>query len=656
MAEKECIQVIVPLNLEWEPYYSLPEGVSVSIGDRVRVVLAGREYLAVVSAVGVAVPEKVRIHDIKAVDEAQPKIAESELEFWRAVADYYLCPVGDVYKAAFPSTIRPARVKKTDEIEDIAPGEEPIVLTSLQEAAAAKIRESFSNGKTALLSGVTGSGKTEIYLTLAREAISKGRSVLFLVPEIALSRQIEERVLQKIPGVLTCHSGITPAQRRKVAARVRAGGTYMVLGTRSALFLPHRNLGLIIVDEEHDTSYKQDSPAPRYNARETAIMLAKIHGANVLLGSATPSLESLYNARAGIFTEVLLPERYHGGQDSNVVIIDTSAERRKRGMVGDISLKLADRICAALEDGAQVLVLRSRRSWAPSLQCEACGSILKCPRCNVPLSLHRGGRLVCHYCGHTAVYDEHCPSCGGTLIPLGAGTQKIEEELVSMFPQARVARLDADVPDAEEKAVVQEFAAGNIDILVGTQMVTKGFDFSAVRLVAVIQADNMLAAQDFRADERALQVLQQFRGRAGRRTETGDLVIQTAEPGHPVFKQLSGNGSDIEDEFLAQRRLFGYPPYTRIVALTLRDVNLKRIEYMAQALFVALPRNASVSVFGPYAPAVDKVAGEYIRCIRLMLRRDKALVPTKKLISKTVSDFSKTMKYTGHITVDVDPV
>ena len=341
MAEKECIQVIVPLNLEWEPYYSLPEGVSVSVGDRVRVVLAGREYLAVVSAVGVAVPENVRIHDIKAVDEAQPKIGEPELEFWRAVAEYYMCPVGDVYKAAYPSTVRPARVKKTDEIEDIAPGDEPIVLTSLQEAAAAKIRESFSSGKTALLSGVTGSGKTEIYLTLAREAISKGRSVLFLVPEIALSRQIEERVLQKIPGVLTCHSGITPAKRRNVAARVRAGGTYMVLGTRSALFLPHRNLGLIIVDEEHDTSYKQDSPAPRYNARETAIMLAKIHGANVLLGSATPSLESLYNARAGIFTEVLLPERYHGGQDSNVVIIDTSAERRKRGMVGDISLQLA---------------------------------------------------------------------------------------------------------------------------------------------------------------------------------------------------------------------------------------------------------------------------------------------------------------------------
>lgn len=655
MAEKELIQVILPLHLEWEPYYSLPDGVNVEEGQRVTVLFAGREYVAVVSAVGVKA-EGINVKDIISAGDVLPSISENEIKLWRAVAEYYMCTVGEVYKAAYPSILRPLKRKRAIEPEDLAPGDEPIVLSAPQEAAAAKIRESFAGGKTALLRGVTGSGKTEIYLTLARETVSKGRSVLFLVPEIALSRQIEQRVLQKIPGVMTFHSSVSPARRRRVADRIRAGGTYMVLGTRSALFLPHRNLGLVIVDEEHDTSYKQESPSPRYNARETAIMLARIHGANVVLGSATPSLESIYNSKTGIFTEVTLPQRYHGGGDSNVVIIDTGSERRKRGMVGHISLQLSGRISAALEDGAQVLVLRSRRSWAPSLQCSECGSILKCPRCNVPLSLHRGGHLVCHYCGHTSVYDAHCPSCGGELIPLGAGTQRIEEELTDMFPNARVARLDADVSDAEEKAVVQDFAAGNIDILVGTQMVTKGFDFSAVRLVAVIQADNMLAVQDFRADERAYQVLQQFRGRAGRRTEAGELVIQTAEPEHPVFRELTSSADSLSEEFLAQRRLFGYPPYSRIVALALHDSNLQRLEDMAIELRVRLPHSSSCAIVGPYSPAVDMVAGEYVRCLRLMLRRDKALVSTKKLIYKTVSEFIKQMKYTGHITIDVDPL
>jgi len=699
MADSTYIQVILPLRLEWEPCYRVPEGTTVRIGDRVRVLFARKEYVGAVSAVSVQPQtDENRILPILAAEEGLPKVLPEEIKFWRAVSDYYLCSIGEVYKAAYPALkidqeevearvkerleARLERLKgKADKarrddtrerykaeieaVEALLRGEKPaavptpVTLSPAQETAAASARKAFEDGKTVLLHGVTGSGKTEIYLKLTQEALEKGRNVLFLVPEIALSRQLEDRIAAVFPDVQVFHSGVSAARRAQVASRIRKSGPYLVLGTRSALFLPHHNLGLIIVDEEHDTSYKQDAPAPRYNARESAIMLGVIQQANVVLGSATPSLESLYNAETGRFVKVDLKERFHAGEDAEIRLIDTVAERRKRGMTGSFSRKLIHEINDALADGGQVLVLRARRSYAPSVQCTECGKIPKCPHCHVPMSLHRGpDRLVCHYCGHTEPYTGICPSCQGELQPLGAGTQKVEEELRALYPERRIARLDGDTPDTEEAAIIRGFADGDIDILVGTQIITKGFDFDGLSLVAVLQADSFVGQQDFRADERAFQLLEQFRGRSGRRGKPGRIVIQTREPEHPVYTRLQGSD---DADLLAERRLFGYPPYTRLVHVTLKDSNEKRLEFLSKELRNALlaafsEADTPPAVVGPYAPAVDRIAGESIRQIRVTFARNRALTSLKKTLEKTLLAFGKERKYAAHVVIDVDPV
>ena len=693
------IQVILPLRLEWEPCYRLPEGTEVRVGDRVRVLFARKEYVGAVSAVDVQPQtDENRILPILAAEEGLPKVLPEEIKFWRAVSDYYLCSIGEVYKAAYPALkidqeevearvkerleARLERLKdKADKarredtrerykaeieaVEALLRGEKPaavptpVTLSPAQETAAASARKAFEDGKTVLLHGITGSGKTEIYLKLAQETLERGRNVLFLVPEIALSRQLEDRIAAVFPDVQVFHSGVSAARRAQVASRIRKPGPYLVLGTRSALFLPHHNLGLIIVDEEHDTSYKQDAPAPRYNARESAIMLGVIQQANVVLGSATPSLESLYNAETGRFVKVDLKERFHAGEDAEIRLIDTVAERRKRGMTGSFSRKLLHEITDTLNDGGQVLVLRARRSYAPSVQCTECGKIPKCPHCHVPMSLHRGpDRLVCHYCGHTEPYTGVCPSCQGELQPLGAGTQKVEEELRSLFPERRIARLDGDTPDTEEAAIIRGFADGDIDILVGTQIITKGFDFDGLSLVAVLQADSLVGQQDFRADERAFQLLEQFRGRSGRRGKPGRIVIQTREPEHPVYTRLQGSD---DADLLAERRLFGYPPYTRLVHITLKDSNEKRLDFLSKELRNAIlaafsEADTPPAVIGPYSPAVDRIAGESLRQIRVTLARNKALTALKRKLAQTVTDFGKERKYAPHVVIDVDPI
>lgn len=705
------IQVILPLKLDWEPFYSLPEGVDVAVGDRVRVHFAWREYIAVVSAVGVVPPAGIKVFPIDSVEAEALRIPEQDIAFWRRIADYYLCSVGEVYKMAGP----PLRAEESDErkqeirrramerfelrkqrlqarvdakaeklrharesartkaetvirlqqeldnlLKDLSNLQEPaaedidnpqinhnINLTPLQEKAASSIRQSLSGGLPVLLDGVTGSGKTEVYLSLATQVLEQGRNVLYLVPEIALSRQLEDRISGTVPFVQVYHSGESTGRKNAVAASLRKGVPYMVLGTRSALFLPHRDLGLIIVDEEHDTSYKQDSPAPRYHARETAIMLAGIHGSGVILGSATPSLESLYNASVKRFARVDLKEAFYSGEAASVEVIDMVAERRKQGVVGDFSRKLIQALQQNLEAGGQAVLLRSRRSYAPALQCEDCGTIVKCPRCNVSLSYHKEPheRLVCHNCGYTGPYTGHCGKCGGNLLELGAGTQKIEEELRGLLPDARIARLDSDT--GADPGVIRAFASGDIDILIGTQIVTKGFDFAGVSMVAVIQADNILSQQDFRADEYAIQLLEQFRGRCGRRGKPGRFLIQTREPAHQVF------GSVDIDSLLEERRLFGYPPYTRIIVLQFRDSNPRKAEYLA-AEFAGELQNAGMTVVGPYAPAIDHIGGQYERLLRISLRRDKNLVANKQLLRSLVARFESSRRF--HIIIDVDPV
>ena len=755
----------------------------VRVGDRVRVNFAGKEYVGVVSmadagkqAEEMGIVDKVK--PILGMAEGLEPVTKEEIELWRQIAEYYLCTVGEVYKAAYPAqkvekevvqarqealkvereeknrTKIADKIKRLEEraekkaelaakarksesrerylaekdmlegeigllvreltsmvgelcrttgsvtgygdsvtyhqdeepiggsiIETSEGTEKEIRLSAAQEEAYSKIKEIFAKGKPALLHGVTGSGKTEIYLKLAQETLAMGKNVLYLVPEIALSRQLEDRISETFPELLVFHSGETMSRKREVATVLRHAGEpaegkgYVVLGTRSAIFLPHKNLGLVIVDEEHDTSYKQDSPAPRYNGRETAIMMAKIFGANVILGSATPSLESLYNCSVGRYGLVTLNKRFYDAADSDIEIIDTIAERRKNGMIGNFSRKLIEHIGKCLGEHRQVLILRERRAYSPIVQCQECGDIPKCRCCNVSLSLHRRAdgseRLVCHYCGRVYEYTGKCHKCGGELKPLGSGTQKIEEEASKLFPYARIARLDSDTAQSRkyETDTIRKFSNGEIDILIGTRMVAKGFDFSGLSLVAVLQADSILGQEDYRADERGLQLLEQFRGRCGRRGEKGLFVIQTSQPEHPVYQSIDGkldeNGTMAR--FLGERKLFGYPPYSRVIGVVIKDYNQARVdllsrdlgEYLRGALAVKVSFAPGVqngpNVIGPYSPAIDKISNQNIRQIRVLLPKDRSLARNKETLAAAVERFEKEKKYTGHIALDVDP-
>ncbi len=808
MTGRIFIQVILPLRLEWEPFYyqeiELSESAGdasglfpvtstgsvterdkeqVRVGDRVRVNFAGKEYVGVVSmadagkqAEEMGIVDKVK--PILGMAEGLEPVTKEEIELWRQIAEYYLCTVGEVYKAAYPAqkvekevvqarqealkvereeknrTKIADKIKRLEEraekkaelaakarksesrerylaekemlegeigllvreltstvgelcrttgsvtgygdsvtyhqdeepiggsiIETSEGTEKEISLSAAQEEAYSKIKEIFAKGKPALLHGVTGSGKTEIYLKLAQETLGMGKNVLYLVPEIALSRQLEDRISETFPELLVFHSGETMSRKREVATVLRHAGEpaegkgYVVLGTRSAIFLPHKNLGLVIVDEEHDTSYKQDSPAPRYNGRETAIMMAKIFGANVILGSATPSLESLYNCSVGRYGLVTLNKRFYDAADSDIEIIDTIAERRKNGMIGNFSRKLIEHIGKCLGEHRQVLILRERRAYSPIVQCQECGDIPKCRCCNVSLSLHRRAdgseRLVCHYCGRVYEYTGKCPKCGGNLKPLGSGTQKIEEETANIFPNARIARLDSDTAQSRkyETDTIRKFSNGEIDILIGTRMVAKGFDFSGLSLVAVLQADSILGQEDYRADERGLQLLEQFRGRCGRRGEKGLFVIQTSQPEHPVYQSIDGkldeNGTMAR--FLGERKLFGYPPYSRVIGVVIKDYNQARVdllsrdlgEYLRGALAVKVSFAPGVqngpNVIGPYSPAIDKISNQNIRQIRVLLPKDRSLARNKETLAAAVERFEKEKKYSGHIALDVDP-
>ena len=769
MEKRLYISVILPLKLEWEPCYfvsssdefnaksvkkseseSKNDSVCAQIGQRVRVNFSGKEYIGVVSGVGI-IPETAheKIKEIRGFEDGMGRILPEEIELWRQIAEYYLCTVGEVYKAAYPigkvnleearsiakekAALRQRkkdetldarkerlmiRLEKKEELlskakkestkekyqgeidgirremalldalrsggdaslaggGDLASGDGPNAwqsggdaeglgspykkpsLTVAQAGAVAEIRRAFEINRPVLLNGVTGSGKTEIYISLALEALERGKNVLYLVPEISLSRQLEDR-LEKYFGdrLMTFHSRETSSDRRNTAERIResAGGNYVVLGTRSSLFLPHNNLGLIIVDEEHDSSYKQDSPAPRYNGRDTALILSTIHKSNIILGSATPSLEELYNCSKGRHAQVILSERFHGSGDSFIEIIDTKAERKKNGMKGSFSRKLIAHIEGTLSSGGQVIILRARRAWATSLQCETCGEIHKCPHCNVSMSYHKAaGKMVCHWCGTSIPFTGQCSKCGGNMTTFGAGTQKIEEEAAALFPQARVARLDSDTVQNRnfEKKTIREFSEGKIDILIGTQIVTKGFDFSNLRMVAVIAADSLLSVQDFRADEKALQLLQQLRGRCGRREERGQFIIQTAQPEHPIYTNLNENSTaDFSLDLLQERQDFGYPPYTRIIEIEIKDSYEDRAERMAGKLCRKL---SGMNLTGPYRPAISKVADKHICMIRISLAKDRMLKSSKDRIRSIIQGFEKENRYDGHITINVDP-
>ena len=657
-------QVILPVKLAWLPWYEVPD--TTRTGMAVEVRLAGKGYIGIVRNFSEKAPENIASEKIHPIDKllSTPPVALETMTFWEKIAEYYLCSVGEVFKASFhglaatPPT-KPAKSPAT-EAGNTAGDANNLVLSSEQGRVLEGIQKAFSAGKNCLLEGVTGSGKTEIYLSLAREMLRQGKCVLYMVPEIALSRQLEARLQKRVGDALRVfHSKETPARRTRLCRELCTGSApLLILGTRSSVFLPPTRFGLIIVDEEHDGSYKQDAPAPRYNGRDAALLLSQVLSCPILLGSATPSLESLYNCEIGKMEHFVLREKYHHAEPADIVFINTVEENRKNGMVGNFSRKLIDILQSCLHERKQAIILRSRKAYSTYVQCGQCGYIPKCKRCNLPLSYNKAdGRLACHHCGKNLRYEATCPECGGPLLSMGAGTQKIEEEAAALLPQARISRLDSDAARSivKERAIIEAFSRGETDILIGTQMVNKGFDFPGLKVVAVIDADALLSLDDFRADEKALQTLEQLRGRCSRRSEKGLFVIQTRQAAHPVFDSLRDGISTRHAEQMGERKDFSYPPYTRLVDITLEDFNEARMREKASRLAARLS-SEGFDCLGPFARGSGKTAGRYALCLRISFPKNREYPIRKKALGRSLEVFAREEKYAFNLSINVDPL
>lgn len=536
-------------------------------------------------------------------------------------------------------------------------------LTPPQREALDSLREQFAEKPTALLHGITGSGKTEIYIHLIAEVLARGGDVLLLVPEIALTAQLIAR-MERIFGsrVTPYHSKLTDRRRTETYLRLnRSEGGEFVVGVRSSVFLPLKNLQLVIVDEEHDASYKQAEPAPRYNARDCAVVMARLFGGRTLLGSATPSLETWLNAEGGKYGRAVLLERYGDARPPEVVVSDTLRAVKRGERKTHFNKLLLDKMEEALARGEQVMLFQNRRGFSPYVECSECGWTARCPHCNVTLTYHKGGaKLVCHYCGYTAAVPAKCPSCKVTeVLPMGFGTEKVEEEIAKLFPGARIARLDRDSVTSERafNAIISDFEQHKTDILVGTQMITKGFDFAGVSLVGILNADNLLNNPDFRAAERAFQLMTQVAGRAGRRSDGGLVVIQTSEPGHPVIRQVAaGDFEGMARAQLADREAFFYPPYARLTALTLRHRDPALLRRGVVELATRLRARFGRRVLGPMTPPVDRIRGEYLVGLLLKVESGASSARARELLGAELRTFSENPAF-KNITVvcNVDP-
>ncbi|MEG1672934.1 MAG: primosomal protein N' [Alistipes sp.] len=538
------------------------------------------------------------------------------------------------------------------------------ILTNQQTIARIAIDKQFAEGRQAvLLHGITGSGKTEIYIHLIAETLAAGGDVLLLIPEIALTAQLIER-MECIFGsrVTPYHSKLSARKRTETYLRLNgSSGGEFVVGVRSSIFLPLKKLQLIIVDEEHDASYKQTEPAPRYNARDCAVFMARLYGARTLLGSATPSLETWLNAQSGKYGTAQLDERYGQVQLPQIIVSDTLRAVKRGERKAHFNKALLDRIDGALTRDEQVMLFQNRRGFSPYVECSQCGWTARCPDCNVSLTLHKqSGKLICHYCGHTETISTKCPACKvGELAPMGFGTEKVEEEILRIFPTARVVRLDRDSVTSERafNNIITGFMRHDYDIMVGTQMITKGFDFGELSLVGILNADNLLNNPDFRAAERAFQLMTQVAGRAGRRAEQGEVIIQTSEPEHPVIQQVvAGDFTAMARVQLAERELFFYPPYARLVALTLRHRDPSLLAHAVDHLAAQLRERFGRRVLGPMSPPVDRIRGEYLVGLLLKVEAGASFARARKLLAEQLAIFSKEATYKSiTVIINVDP-
>ena len=693
---------------------------------------------------------------IYSVLDDMPMLLPQQLKLWQWMADYYMCTLGDIYKAALPAGLkaedgyRPktetyvgltekfhdemalnialdmvSRYEKQqkalagylelshwaemsgtaipDDIKEITQTElcnvthctTPTVkslvkrgileiyqkevgrlntdgeftpqnaklLNEAQQEAYNQVLMQFMKKNVVLLHGVTSSGKTEIYIHLILKALQDHKQVLFLLPEIALTVQIMER-LQRVFGsrLGIYHSKYSDAERVEIWKKQVSACPYdIIIGARSAALLPFKNLGLVIIDEEHETSYKQQDPAPRYHARSAAIMLASMYGAKTLLGSATPCMETYTNAKNGKFGYVRLDKRYKDIALPKIEVVDVKDMARRKMMKGPFSPRLLEAIQESLDNNKQVILFQNRRGFVPIVECQDCGWIPKCEHCDVSLTMHKNTNLLtCHYCGYTYAIPKVCPKCGGIhLRGRGFGTEKIEDQIMELFPEAKVARMDLDTTRTKNAyaRIIEDFAYGKTNMLIGTQMITKGLDFDRVQLVGILDADSMLNYPDFRAYEHSYMMLQQVSGRAGRKGKQGLVILQTKSADLPVIEQVAANDSKTFYEDLdEERRLFNYPPYTRLIYVYLKHQHDKVVESAALMLGSILRGWFGERILGPDKPAVARVKSMCIRKIMIKLENGIDQKKVREYLRMAQKQILQDKQYAAlQIFYDVDP-
>ncbi|WP_457618022.1 replication restart helicase PriA [Lutibacter sp.] len=552
---------------------------------------------------------------------------------------------------------------QTDRINFTGNTSEIKELTKHQQIAYNEIKKTFKTKQTTLLKGITSSGKTEIYVKLIKDLLKEGKQVLYLLPEIALTTQLIERLQYYFGEYLSVfHSKYSMNERVEVWNNVLNSKqkAQLILGARSSLFLPFSNLKLIIVDEEHEPSFKQYDPAPRYHARDASIVLAKMHHANVLLGSATPSIESYYNAKQGKYGFVELNRRFGDVLLPEIELVDIKEKYRKKRMKGHFSDRLIQMITEALEYKEQVILFQNRRGYAPFVECETCGTSPQCPQCDVSLTFHNyKNELRCHYCGYRQAMPHNCSACGSEkLNTKGFGTEQIEMELEELFPTAKIGRMDLDTTRGKYgyQKILGKFQAKEIDILVGTQMLSKGLDFANVSLVGILNADHMLNFPDFRAHERSYQLMVQVSGRAGRVKKRGKVAIQTFNPFHQILQQVSTNSfEEMYKEQIDERWQYHYPPFFRLIKITLRDKDYNRVDEAANWLGKSLTAIFKENVLGPSIPSISRVRNYYIRTIIVKIPQKNSLTATKKHLMRVKNTFQAIKEFRAiRFNIDVD--
>ncbi|MFC2112095.1 primosomal protein N' [Bacteroidota bacterium] len=774
-------EVILPVPLPTVFSYRIPDGMELKPGMRVQVPLGKKTiYKGIVHQILSDQPAVKGIRDIQASLDQYPIVGEEQIQFWKWLAEYYMCTLGEVYRTAMPRGLKESYTPKYEtfvriavpycgedalnEIMDIlarAPKQliilqrlveiliekdtfdqgiqkaslaasiefspsaykgllrkkilseyseravrmpdegrkllPPRSLTPVQKTALTEIVGLFKKKQVVLLKGVTSSGKTEIYIRLIKEMLEKGKQVLYLLPEIALTTQIIER-LKTVFGdkVGIYHSKYSDADRAETFLRSRQnplGGEYgVILGARSAIFLPFRDLGLIIIDEEHEQTYKQWDPAPRYHARDAAIMLAEKYSATVLLGSATPSFESYHNARTDKFGLVELEQRFGDMMQPEIHLANLREAYRKKRMVSHFTPELYEIMKETLSEDRQVILFQNRRGFSPYIECFNCGWIPGCKDCDVSLVYHKQeNRLVCHYCGYTEHLPGACPDCSENhMVTRGFGTEKLEEEVEILFPEWKIVRMDMDTTRSRRKyeKIIRDFESGNTQILIGTQIVTKGLDFDNVGLVGVLHADNILNFPDFRSFERSFQLISQVAGRSGRKDLRGRVIVQTSQPDHPVMQQvLKGDYHAAYLNQMEDRQGFHYPPYSRLLRITLKHADKNILDKAAADLVSRLrsglikaakpdpgkpvqpgpgkpvsvdqDRQSSTQVpevLGPQSPQVSKVQQMHLMTLLVKLPRTQEIGDYKNLIGREIEKTRSDKQY-GKLFIipDVDP-